>query len=255
MTIRDSIEDHPFIWMAAIAGAAFAAGYAARELLSRDSGKDIVPKGTYVLKSQIESGGSSLYARRHDLDAALKKIENLQARMIELEREIPARRQRQSGPAKAAGGFAKIALSDMAEKASGDLYPAALQKDRVYWQDRVWVAGRRYAKAIGIHPQPRKIAWVEYRVPAGASRFTGLAGMARDDSNENCEGHFDVRVLLDGKVVAQRKFQGTWMVPPEELDLRVRRDQTLRFEVSDGGDAVDPPNYCDHATIVAPYFE
>ena len=253
--MRDSIEDHPFLWMAAIAGAAFAAGYAAREVLSRDSGKETVLKGSYVLKSQIEGGGSSLYVRRHDLDAALKEIEALRARSAELEREIAPRRPRRSGPSKAAGGFTKIALSDMAEKGSGDLYPPQVQKNRVYWQDQVWVAGRRYDKAIGIVPQPRKLAWIEYRVPAGATRFTGLAGLARDDSSVNCQGHFDFRVLLDGKAVALRKFKGTWMVRPENLDIAVKRNQTLRFEVSDGGDTTDPSNYCDHAVVVAPYFE
>lgn len=152
--------------------------------------------------------------------------------------------------------FERVALSDIPEIASGDIR-GGLQKNKVYWQREVWVAGGKYDKALGIHADPGKVAWAEYRVPSGAAWFRGYAGLARQGSGpDDCKGHFDFRVLLNKVVVKTREFNGTWLVTPEKIDVPVTGNQILRFEVTDGGDGGgNMAVYCDHATLVSPYFE
>jgi len=147
------------------------------------------------------------------------------------------------------GTFKRVALSDIPEIGAGDIREG-LQKNRVYWQREVKVAGGRYDKALGMHLESGKVGWVEYRIPIGATWLRGYAGLAKQDGND-CRGHFNFRVLLNNQPLRTREFKGDWMVVPEQIDIPVTGGQILRFEVDDGGDGMN----CDHATVVNSYFD
>ena len=108
-----------------------------------------------------------------------------------------------------------------------------------------------YEKALGIHPKTNRVAWVEYIVPQGASWFRGYIGLAKDNKNSTCRGHFTFNALLNDVSFRTEDIAGDWKFAPKIIDIPVTADQILRFEVTDGADT----NNCDHATIGSPYFE
>jgi hypothetical protein len=127
-----------------------------------------------------------------------------------------------------------------------------LTRDKVYWQEEVWMGGNRYIKALGMHPVTGATARVTYTVPEGAKWFRSFVGMARQDgSNSGNLGNFVYRVSLNGASVAGSRIRGDWTVSPAKIELAVSAGQLLALEITDGDDT----NWSDHAVWGEPRFE
>jgi hypothetical protein len=68
MTFKEILESNPFISLASTAVASFVAGWGAHVVLLAQTNQEVVVKGTYVLKEEIESGESKLYIGRAAAD-------------------------------------------------------------------------------------------------------------------------------------------------------------------------------------------
>ena len=144
-------------------------------------------------------------------------------------------------------------LSDLQEKDDGsaDRIHGGLQKDKVYWQDEVWMGNSRFHKTLGMHAPSGNGASVSYEVPLGASWFKGLVGLAREDGSDKCKGSATFRVLLNGTSVAKGELRGTWQRPPHDVVVPVAAGQLITLEVTDGGNGYE----CDTLTWGNPRFE
>jgi len=66
-SIKAKIENHPVIVFSTIAIIAFITGWGAHVNVVQQSQLDSVPKGSYVLKEDIESGNSALYTKKDNV--------------------------------------------------------------------------------------------------------------------------------------------------------------------------------------------
>jgi hypothetical protein len=129
-----------------------------------------------------------------------------------------------------------------------------LQKDRVYWQNEVWIAGQRFARGLGMHAPAQGVGYADYLVPKGYSRFRSQVGLARPDSNDgqNCKpgGGGDVRfqVLVNSGERFSRlvKFGDLQDIAIDGLSAGAR----LRLVVDNNGNS-----WCDHSFWANARFE
>jgi hypothetical protein len=126
-----------------------------------------------------------------------------------------------------------------------------LQRDRVYWQPEIWIAGVHYKKGLGMHAPKTGVGVVRFKVPPGYTIFISLVGLARQDKSPGCAKVGDARFRV--YVNDELQFHTGIVKFNDLLSVRipVRPGDILKLEVDKGTDDYT----CDHNTWAEARFE
>lgn len=91
-------------------------------------------------------------------------------------------------------------------------------------------AGRSHGKGLGVHSRSR----LSFRVPAGSERFWTRVGFDDSAATLGLEPRADVRVLVNGKVVFERKDLAAGGAVQDTGLVAVRPGDTVALEVDPG---------------------
>jgi len=72
-----------------------------------------------------------------------------------------------------------------------------LQLGKVYWQSVVWIGGRRFVHAIGMHAPKKGFGYADFAILRGAKYFHTSFGLARDDKHPKDYGAAIGEVYVD----------------------------------------------------------
>jgi hypothetical protein len=112
------------------------------------------------------------------------------------------------------------------------------QRDRSVMGRTLTLAGRTFAKGIGVHAMSR----LTFDTGEGYDELAAVIGI---DAETGGKGDCIFTVLADGEVLYSRRMKGT--DPPQELklDIRGKKQVTLLVEAGAGLDLADHADWCD----------
>jgi len=123
-----------------------------------------------------------------------------------------------------------------------------LQWGGVNWQDDVWIDGKTYKRALGMHAPEKGVGSAEFRITRGARYFRTVFGLARDDKNPDDYGDAQGRILIDGKEMWKMRVSSNARAYSVSIEIP-RGAKVLRLEVDPLG-----ANTSDHTTWGDPFF-
>ena len=123
-----------------------------------------------------------------------------------------------------------------------------MQLGRVYWQPEVWIDGKIYAHAIGMHAPSSGVGYAEFSIPHGAKYFKTVFGIARDDEHPNAYGDATGRIYVDSESIWYGDTSGSAVIEVPVLEIP-EDAKVLRLEVQSKG-----TNWADMTTWGDPRF-
>jgi len=117
-----------------------------------------------------------------------------------------------------------------------------LQRDKVYWQNEIWIAGKYFKKGLGTHAPQYGKGVVEYRIPEGYNQFEATIGLARQDGLSISRGSTRFRIYVNNTIV----YSSGIVRAGKSIDISilVENDAILRLEIDNGDDG----HNSDHST-------